>query len=81
MSDRSVVYLALGRPVVLHDTGWTEVVAPGPGMMIFHDVEDCARAICSIENEYDTHSRAAQALADTTFSPQQVLRPLLEKIL
>jgi hypothetical protein len=81
MSDRSVVYLALGRPVVFQDTGWTEAVTPGPGMLIFHDVDDCARAICSIEDEYDTHSRAAQSLADTTFSPQQVLRPLLEKIL
>jgi hypothetical protein len=81
MSDRSVVYLALGRPVVFQDTGWTEVMVPGPGMLIFHDVEDCARAISTIENEYDTHSRAAQSLADTTFSPQQVLRPLLEKIL
>jgi hypothetical protein len=49
--------------------------------LLFHDVEDCARAISSIENEYDTHSRAAQALADVPFSPQQVLRPLLEKIL
>ncbi|HEY6676190.1 MAG TPA: hypothetical protein VIZ87_05340 [Terrimicrobium sp.] len=81
MSDRSVVYLALGRPVVFQDTGWTEAMAPGPGMLLFHDVEDCARAISSIENEYDTHARAAQALADVTFSPQQVLRPLLEKIL
>ena len=81
MSDRSVVYLALGRPVVFQDTGWAEALAAGPGMLIFHDVDDCARAICSIENEYDTHSRAAQSLADTTFSPQQVLRPLLEKIL
>jgi hypothetical protein len=81
MSDRSVVYLALGRPVVFQDTGWTEAVTPGPGMLIFHDVDDCARAICRIENEYDTHSRAAQSLADTTFSPQQILRPLLEKIL
>jgi hypothetical protein len=81
MSDRSVVYLALGRPVVFQDTGWTDIVAPGPGMLIFHDVDDCAEAIRSIENEYQTHSRAAQSLADTTFSPQQVLRPLLEKIL
>ena len=81
MSDRSVVYLALGRPVVFQDTGWTEAMAPADGMLIFHDVDDCARAISSIEDDYDTHSRAAQSLADTIFSPQQVLRPLLEKIL
>ncbi len=81
MSDRSVVYLALGRPVVFQDTGWTDAVAPGPGMLSFQDVDDCARAIRSIEHEYEIHSKAAQALADTTFSPQRVLGPLLEKIL
>ncbi|MCA1481056.1 hypothetical protein, partial [Bradyrhizobium sp. NBAIM08] len=30
MSDRSVVYLALGKPVVLHDTGWPRAIEPGP---------------------------------------------------
>jgi hypothetical protein len=50
-------------------------------MSAFHHANNCGRAISSIENEYDTHSRATQALADVPFSPQQVLRPLLEKIL
>jgi hypothetical protein len=81
MSDRSVVYLALGRPVVCQDTGWTKAVAPGPGLLAFRDLNDCARAIRSIEDDYETHCRAAQSLADTTFSPPGVLRPLLEKIL
>lgn len=81
MSDRSVVYLALGRPIVLQDTGWTGAVAPADGMLAFHDVHDCASAIRSIEEDYDRHSRAAQSLAETTFSPQNVLKPLLEIIL
>jgi hypothetical protein len=34
-----------------------------------------------MHNEYERHARAAQAFAGTTFSPPQVLRPLLEKIL
>ena len=81
MSDRSVVYLALGRPVVLQETGWTRAVAPCEGMLVFHDIRDCAEAIRSIEADYETHSRAAQALADTIFSPRGVLKPLLEKVL
>jgi hypothetical protein len=81
MSDRSVVYLALGRPIVLQETGWTRAVAPSEGMLVFHDVRDCAEAIRSIEADYDTHSRAARALADTVFSPRGVLAPLLQKIL
>ena len=81
MSDRSVVYLALGRPIVLQETGWTRAVAPSEGMLVFHDTRDCAEAIRSIEADYETHSRAARTLADTVFSPRGVLEPLLEKIL
>jgi hypothetical protein len=81
MSDRSVVYLALGRPVVLQETGWTRAVAPSEGMLVFHDTRDCAVAIQRIEADYEMHSRAAAALADTIFSPRGALKPLLEKIL
>ena len=81
MSDRSVVYLALGRPVALQDTGWTRVVAPAEGMLAFHNVQDCAQVIESIEGNYQTHCRAARTLADTMFSARGTLEPLLEKIL
>jgi hypothetical protein len=81
MSDRSVVYLALGRPVVLQDTGWTRAIAPSQGMLVFHNPRDCAEAIRSIEADYETHCRAAWTLADTVFSPRGTLAPLLEKIL
>jgi hypothetical protein len=49
MSDRSVVYLALGRPVVLQDTDWTNVIAPREGMLTFHGTQDCTEVIFSIE--------------------------------
>ena len=44
ISDRSVTYLALGRPVLLQDTGWTAAVAPSEGMLVFHETRDCAEA-------------------------------------
>ena len=37
------------------------------------------RAVRAIEEDYEKHSRAAQALASTVFSPLEVLKPLLEK--
>ena len=81
MSDRSVVYLALGKPVVLHDTGWTQAIPPGPGLLSFTGPEDCAGAIACIEADYETHSEGARHLAETLHSPQSVIFPLLEKIL
>ena len=73
--------LPLGRPVVLQDTGWTGALSPSEGMLAFRDITDCAEAVRAIEEDYEKHSRAAQALASTVFSPLGVLKPLLEKIL
>ncbi|MEI6339889.1 MAG: hypothetical protein WCQ57_15125 [Verrucomicrobiota bacterium] len=81
MSDRSVVYLALGKPVVLHDTGWPQAIAPAPGLLSFTGPKDCAEAIARIEADYETHSAGARHLAETLHSPESVILPLLEKIL
>lgn len=73
VSDRSVVYLALGRPVLLHDTGWGAGLPDGWGLLAFRDAEDCARKIASVEAGYAEHSAAAAALADGELSPRTVL--------
>ena len=79
ISDRSVIYLALGRPVVLQDTGWPEVVAPGPGLLPFSTVEEAVSRI----READGHpgQRAgARSLADGVFSPRSSLAPVLSMV-
>ncbi len=81
MSDRSVVYLALGRPVVLQETGWTRAVAPSEGMLVFHDIRDCAEAIRSSRRTMK-RTRGRQRLSPTrSFRHSGALKPLLEKIL
>ena len=42
-SDRSVTYLALGRPVILQETGWTDFYPHGEGLLSFHDEESAPR--------------------------------------
>ena len=37
-SDRSACYLALGRPVVLQETGWSEALPSGDGLRAWKDV-------------------------------------------
>jgi hypothetical protein len=81
MSDRSVMYLALGRPVLLHDTGWPQAVAPAPGLLPFTGPEDCAAAMASMESDYERHCTGARALARTIHAPKNVLTPILGKIL
>ncbi len=80
ISDRSVIYLALGRPVVLQDTGWPEVVEPRPGLLPFNDAADAARRIAEAECDMDKQSAGARQLADEVFHPAFSLAPLLERV-
>jgi hypothetical protein len=80
VSDRSVVYLAMGCPVVLQDTGWTKALPTSAGLLPFTDVEDCAQIINRIEDDYANQSKAARELADTVFSARKILGGLVEKL-
>jgi hypothetical protein len=79
ISDRSVIYLALGRPVVLQDTGWPEVVTAGEGLWPFQDAADAAARIVKVEDGWDQQSAGARRLADEVFAPASSLRPLLDR--
>ena len=79
ISDRSVIYLALGRPVVLQDTGWPEVVTPRPGLLPFDDASGAAKCITEAEEDLAAQSAGARHFADTAFSPATSLGPLLQR--
>jgi len=77
-SDRSVCYLASGRPVVAQDTGLGEWLPTGMGLVIFEDVEAAARAVECVSADYVAHRRAARDLAERHFAAATVLPALLE---
>lgn len=77
-SERSVGYLASGRPVLAQDTGFADWLPCGAGVFAFRSVEDAADAIARIESDYDTHCRAARELATEYFAAPRVLTPLIE---
>lgn len=81
VSDRSLVYLSLGRPVLLQDTGWTAAIEPGPGLLPFRDARDCAARIAEVEADFARHAAGARAFAGDRFSPRRVLEPMLARIL
>ena len=79
-SCRSVCYLASGRPVVVQDTGFSEVIPTGQGLWAFSTLDEAAQAIAEVERDYAGHQRAARALAATHFDSAIVLGELLERI-
>jgi hypothetical protein len=79
-SDRSVCYLASGRPVIAHDTGFQPYVPAGAGLFAFQTAEDVLAAIDAINGDYDKHRRAARDLAEEYFDSNKVLTRLLLRV-
>ena len=79
-SDRSVCYLASGRPVIAQDTGFSDYLPAGEGLLSFDSVESARAGIEEINRDYARHSRAARALAETHFDSDKVLARLLKDV-
>jgi hypothetical protein len=79
-SDRSACYLAAGRPVVLQDTGFGDVVPLGPGLHAFATVEGAARAIRDIEADWQLASAHATSVARDWFDAERILGQMLRTI-
>jgi hypothetical protein len=79
-SCRSVCYLAAGRPVVVQDTGFSELLPAGAGVVVFSDLDGAARGVAAVERDYATHWGAARELARDHFDAQRVLGDMLGKV-
>lgn len=79
-SERSATYLAAGRPVILQDTGFTNVLPLGAGLFGFSDLEGAAAAIDSVNSDYDRHRNAATEIARTIFNYDVSLVALLDHV-
>lgn len=80
MSDRTICYLASGRPCVVEATGAEEHLPASPGLRFFRSVEEAAAALAAIEADYAGASRAARRLAEDIFSTRVVLPALLDAV-
>jgi hypothetical protein len=80
-SDRSVCYLAAGLPVILQDTGFTDWLPAGRGVLAFSSVDEAADRIERVNAEYPAHRGAAREIAARTFGHTVVLPRLLEAAL
>lgn len=63
ISDRTLCYLASGKPVVVQDTGPSAWLPSGDGMFRFTTLEEAAAAFEAINANYMRHCRSARELA------------------
>lgn len=80
LSDRSVCYLASGKPVLAQDTGLADHYPVGEGLVTFSTLEEAAAGVEAIERDYERHSAAARALAEDCFDARKVLTRLLDRL-
>jgi hypothetical protein len=79
-SDRSVCYLASGRPVIAQETGFGHHLPSGEGLFSFRVGTDVLTALEEINRDYARHSRAARAIAEEYFDSDKVLTRLLDSV-
>ena len=78
-SDRTVCYLAAGRPVITQETGFSKFIPSGRGLFGFRSMEEILAALDAIESDYPAHSRAASEIAREYFSADRVVGSLMER--
>ncbi len=80
-SERSACYLASGRPVVVQDTGFTDRLPVGAGVLAFSSFEEAVAAVDELGRRYAYHCGEARAVAEEYFDARKVLPRLLDEIL
>ena len=79
-SDRSVCYLASGRPVIAQETGFGQYLPTGEGLFSFQTQDDVLASIAMLNSDYQRHSRVARAIAEEYFDSDKVLTRLLQNV-
>ena len=77
-SDRSVCYLASGRPVLIEETGLSDWLPTGAGLITFTDPQEARAGVANINADYEHHRRAARKLAENYFAAEKVLPEFLD---
>lgn len=78
-SDRTQCYLASGRPALVRETGFSDVLPTGQGLLAFENVDGILAGLERIGGDLQRHSLAARELAQDYFDGSRVLRSLLER--
>jgi len=79
-SDRSVCYLAAGRPVITQDTGFGHFIPTGEGLFAYQTIEEALMAIQKVATDYAHHSAAAREIALEYFDAKKVVGDLMRQI-
>jgi hypothetical protein len=77
LSDRSAVYLALGRPVITEPTGADAYLPAQSGMLFVSNLEEASEAVRRVRSDWKPLSKAARLCARECFDAVVNLQKIL----
>ena len=81
ISDRTLCYLASGRPAVVQHTGPSAFLPDGEGLLRFTTLEEAADGLERVNADYERHCRAGREIAEAYFDAEQVVARILNETL
>jgi hypothetical protein len=81
ISDRTLCYLASGKPAVVQHTGQSAFLPNGHGLFRFKTTEDAIESLAKVNNDYRRHSLAAREIAETYFDAATNVEAMLHMLL
>lgn len=76
-SERSASYMASGRPVVVQDTGFSEWLPTGAGVLPFRNSSEASAGVEAVARDPEAHGRTAREIVEAYFHSNVVLDELI----
>jgi hypothetical protein len=81
ISDRTLCYLASGKPAIVQDTGPSAYLPNGEGLLRFTTLEDAIGALDAVNADYERHCHAARGIAEAYFDAKPIVAHILNETL
>jgi hypothetical protein len=79
MSDRTLCYLASGKPAIVQHTGPSRFLPDAAGLCRFRDLDEAARCLNTVAADYERQCRLARTLVEEYFDARKVTKRVLER--
>ncbi|MDP8930326.1 MAG: hypothetical protein M3O70_17595, partial [Actinomycetota bacterium] len=81
ISDRTLCYLASGKPAIVQHTGPSRILPDAGGLFRFRSPQEAVRAFAAVEADYEHHAQLARQLVEEHFEARKVVAKVLERAL
>lgn len=78
ISDRTLSYLASGKPAVVQQTGRSRFLPDCSGLFRFRDIDEAVAHLETVATDYERHCKLARRLAEDYFDGRQLVGRVLE---